>query len=129
MCSTRSSTVSTWPDIIVAGTAVERAEVAVRDADVRVVEVPVDDERHAIRVVLPVPHRVRRAADRDEITRAEERNRVVVGDPLAVDCALEDLRDGRSDNAHATAAPVVCTNRNSGTVSNRPASRQSSRNV
>src|SRR3954462_1562056 len=60
----------------VAGPAVEGAEVAVRDADVRVVEVPVDDERDLIRVVPPVAHFARGAADRDEVSRAEEADSV-----------------------------------------------------
>ena len=70
---------------LVARPAVEGAEVAVGDADVRVVEVPVDDERHPRRVVEPVAELVRDATDRDEVAGAEERDRVLVRDPLAVE--------------------------------------------
>ena len=116
---------------LVAGPAVEGAEVAVGDADVRVVEVAVDDERHALRVVQPVADLVRSAADGDEVTRAEELGGVLVRDPFARGRLLEDLGDGSAlGDAHATAAPAfVWTKRSSGTLSSRPASRASSRNV
>src|SRR5215831_7202191 len=116
---------------LVAGPAVEGAEVAVGDADVRVVEVAVDDERDALRVVEPVADLVRRASDGDEVTRAEELDRVLVRDPFARGRPCEDLGDGSAlGDAHATAAPaVVWTKRSSGTVSSSPASRASSRNV
>ena len=106
----------------VAGSAIERAEVAVGVTDVRVVQVAVDDERDALGIVLPVAHLVRDAADGDEIARAEQRDGLLVGDALAFDGLLEDL-------VHATAAPVVCTKRSSGTTSSSPASRAISRNV
>src|SRR5205823_12683329 len=51
----------------VAWTAVERAEVAVRVADVRVVEVAVDDERDPRRVGSSVAELVRGATHCDEI--------------------------------------------------------------
>src|SRR5437868_2283996 len=108
----------------VSGPAVEGAEVAVGDADVRVVEVAVDDERDAARVVLAVAHRVRCTPDRDEVTRFEQRQRVGVVDPLAVVNLLQDLRGIR----HAT-GDSAATKRSSGTVSSSPASRASSRNV
>src|SRR3569833_2997961 len=54
----------------VAGRAVERAEVAGGLADVRVVEIAVDDERDPLRIVLPVAELVRDAAARDEVARA-----------------------------------------------------------
>ena len=80
---------------LVARPAVEGAEVAVRDADVRVVEVPVDDERDPTRVVQPVPDLVRHASDRDEVAGAQERDRVLVRDPLAVARLGEHVVDGR----------------------------------
>src|SRR5256886_2522174 len=90
---------------LVAGPSVEGAEVAVGDAHVRVVEVAVDDERDALRVVQPVADLVRGAADGDEITRAEELDGVLVHDPLARDRLLEYLRDRCPfRDAHATAA-------------------------
>jgi len=110
--------------VAVAGATVESTEVAVGDADVRVVQVAVDDERDAIGVVLAVADRVRRPPHRDEVSRPQERDRFLVVDALARAGLLEDLA-----HAHATATPVVCTNRSSGTVSSRPPSRQSSRNV
>src|SRR5205085_11984153 len=106
----------------VARPAVERAEVAVGRADVRVVEVAVDDERDPARVVLAIAELVRDAADIHEPPRPQQRHGVLVRDPLAVERLLEDL-------VHATAAPFVCTKRNSGTVSSSPPSRASSRNV
>ena len=74
---------------LIARAPVERAEVAVGDADVRVVQVPVDDERHLRRVVQPVADLVRDAADRDEVARAKQRDRVLVRDPLPVERLLE----------------------------------------
>src|SRR5579864_1415213 len=106
----------------VAGPPIERAEIAVGVADVRVVEVAVDDERDAQGIVLAVAHLVRDATDGHEVARAEQRERLVVGDALAFECLLECL-------VHATAAPVVCTKRSSGTTSSSPASRAISRNV
>src|SRR5579862_7618815 len=106
----------------VARPPVERAEVAVRVADVRVVEVAVDDERDTLGIVLPVADLVRDTADGYEIARAQKRDRLGVGDALAVERLLED-------RVHATAAPVVWTKRSSGTASSSPASRAISRNV
>src|SRR5262249_11669603 len=106
---------------LVARSPVEGAEVAVGDADVRVVEVAVDDERDTLRVVEPVADLVRRPPDGDQVTRAEKLDRILVRDPLAGGGLREDLGD-----AHATAAPaVVCTKRSSGTASSKPASRAS----
>ena len=81
---------------LVSRPAVERAEVAVGDADVRVVEVPVDDERDPGRVVEAAPDLVRDAADRDEIAGAKERDGVLVRDPLAVERLLEHIADAHS---------------------------------
>jgi hypothetical protein len=77
----------------VAGTAVERAELAVRVTDVGVVEVAVDDERDPRRVGLAVTELVRRPADGHEVARLEQRQRLAVRDPLAVERLLQDLRD------------------------------------
>src|SRR5438445_1768631 len=113
---------------LVAGPPVEGTEVAVGDAHVRVVEVAVDDERDALRVVQPIADLVRGATHRDEIARTEELDGLLVRDPLPRRRLLEDLGDGTLCDAHATAAPAfVWTKRNSGTVSSRPASRASSR--
>src|SRR5262245_58283472 len=77
----------------VARPAVERAELAVRVADVGVVEVPVYDDRNAIGVGLPVPALVRRAPNRHEVARLQQRQRLVVGDALPLERFLENLRD------------------------------------
>src|SRR5262249_42900416 len=98
----------------VAGTAVEGAELAVRVADVRVVEVPVDDEGDPRRVGLAVADLVRSTADRDEVARLQQGQRLVVRDALAVERPLEDRRD----RAHATTASR--TKRSSGTSSSSP---------
>ena len=114
----------------VAGAAIERAEITVRDTEVCVVEVAVDDERDAAGIVLPVADLVCRTADGDEVARAKQRDRVLVGEALAVEHLLEDRRRARlGDGAHATAAPVVETKRSSGTVSSNSWSRAISRNV
>ena len=106
----------------IAGPAVERAEVAVGDADVRVVDVAVDDERDPPRVGAASAELVGGLADRDEVLRLEERKRLGVADPLARERLVEDLGD------HAgTASPW--TKRRFGTRSSSPASRASSRNV
>src|SRR5262249_33287834 len=107
----------------VAWAAVERAELAVRVADVRVVEVAIDDERDARRVGLAVSNLVRGTPDRDEVAGLEQRQRLVVGDALTVAGLVEDRRNSR----HATTASR--TKRSSGTSSSSPASRASSRNV
>ena len=73
---------------------VEGAEVAVGDADVRVVEVPVDDERDLRRIRHAVADLVGDATDSDEIARPQQRDRVLVRDPLAVERLLEHLVDG-----------------------------------
>ena len=89
----------------VARAAVEGAEVAVGDADVRVVEVPVDDERDPVGIGLAAAQLVRDAPDRDELARAEQRDRLVVGDPLAVERLGEDLLDRAGlDRGHASTA-------------------------
>ena len=118
----------------VARAAVEGAEVAVRVADVGVVEVPVDDEGDPVGVGLAVPDLVRSATDRDEVARLEQRERFGVGDPLACERLLQDRPDvskglslGHVRNGHATTASR--TKRSSGTSSSSPASCASSRNV
>ncbi len=109
----------------VAGPAVEGAEVAVGDADVRVVDVAIDDERDPAGVGAPGPERLGGPADRDEVLRLEERQRLGVGDPLAVEGLLENCADAV---LHAgTTSPS--TKRRSGMRSSSPASRASSMNV
>src|SRR5262245_27608431 len=122
--------------VAVSRPAVEGAEVAVGNADVRVVDVAVDDERDAARVGAPRPQRVGRAPDRDELARLEQRKRLAGVDPLAVERLFEDLGDRRcparpvqlADAAGQTAAPAA-TKRSSGTSSSSPTSWASSRNV
>ena len=67
----------------------------------------------------PVADLVRGAADRDEVARAEQRDRVLVGDAARRRAPARGSRRrcGARDDAHATAAPVVWTKRSSGTVS------------
>src|SRR4051812_24395154 len=103
--------------------SVERAELAIRVTDVRVVEVPVDDERDASGVGLPVAKLVGGAPDRDEVTRLEQRRRVLVRDPIAV----EPLPQDGVRLAHPPTASR--TKRSSGTSSSSPLSRASSRKV
>ncbi len=114
----------------VAGAAVERTEVAVGDADVRVVEVPIDDERHLRGVVRAVADLVRDPPDSDEVSGAKQRDGVVVRDALAVERLVEYVLDRRgrlrSDRHAATSSR---TKRSSGTCASSPASRAISRKV
>jgi hypothetical protein len=77
----------------IAGAAVEGAEVAVGDADVRVVDVPVDDERDPAGVAVSRTQLVGGLADGDEVLRLEERDGLGVGDALAGERLVEDRRD------------------------------------
>ena len=113
----------------VAGPPVERAEVAVGDADVGVVEVPVDDERDLRGIRRPVADLVRDATDVDEVARTEERDRLVVRDPLPVECSVEHLVDGDGLDGDGHAATSSRTKRSSGTCASSPASRAISRKV
>ena len=54
---------------LIAGLAVERAEVAVRDADIGVVDVAIDDVRDLAGIRLAVADLVGCSADRDEVAR------------------------------------------------------------
>ena len=99
----------------VSGAAVERAEVAVGVPDVRVVDVAVDDERDPVGIGAARTQLVRGAAHRDQVARLEQRDRVVVGDSLAGEGAVEDLTaGGTSCRRHQTVAPAL-TNLSSGT--------------
>src|SRR3954447_10996311 len=80
----------------VSGAPVERAEVAVGDADVRVVEVAVDDERDPASVGSARTELFGGPADRDEVLRLEEGERLGVADPLAFERAIEDGAHTRS---------------------------------
>ena len=119
----------------VAGASVEGAEVAVGVADVRVVEVAVDDEGDAIGIRLAVADLVRGTTDGDEVAGLEQGQRFGVGDPLALERPFEDVRNGplrdlvaRSRYAgHATTASR--TKRSSGTSPSSPVSCASSRKV
>ena len=92
----------------VAGAAVEGAEVAVGDADVRVVEVAVDDERDPVGVGLAARAARRRPArPRRGRASSSSATRLVVGDPLAVERLREDLAAtgaARRPVAHASTA-------------------------
>src|ERR687898_1457861 len=105
----------------IARPAVEGAEVAVRVADVRVVDVAVDDERHALRVDLPPAQLVGRAADPHEVAAAQEGERVVAADALAGQRALEHRADAAVavPRRHADTASGT-TKRSSGTRSSSP---------
>ena len=112
----------------VARPAVEGAEVAVGDADVRVVQVPVDDERDPVRIGAARPELVRGAADGDQVARLEQLDRLGVVDPLAVELPSPGSRR-RCSSGHATSLASAVTKRSSGTSSSSPTSRASSRKV
>ena len=87
----------------IARLAVERAEGAVGLADVRVVDVPVDDEGDLIRIRLAAAQLVGGRADRDEVAAAQQDRGVLGAEPLARERALEDLGDRsglRLDGCH-----------------------------
>ncbi len=52
--------------LVMLGTTIEGAEPAVGDADVRIVDVPVDDERHNVVRVLFAPHPIGLGAELDQ---------------------------------------------------------------
>ena len=82
-----------WQEVrlpLVARAPVEGAEVAVRDAHVGVVQIPVDDERDACRVREAVANLVGDAADGDEVARTQQRDCVLVRKPLSVERLLEN---------------------------------------
>src|SRR4029079_2346714 len=107
----------------VAGPAIEGAERAVGVADVRVVQVAVDDERDDPRVGAAVPGLVGAPSHSHEVARAQELRGVGVGDPLAAEGAVEDLGD-----AHP-ATSASSTNRSSGTTSSSTANAARSQNT
>ena len=114
----------------VAGAPVERAEVAVRVADVGVVDVAVDDERHAGRIRPAGTKLVGGMADRDEVARLEQYERVLVGDTLAGERLLEHIWHRHGNRAwHAQAGTPSATKRSSGTSVSSSAPWASSRNV
>ena len=76
----------------VARPAIEGAEVAVGDANVRVVDVAIDDERDPAGVGASRSERLCRLPDRDEILRLEQRQRLGVGDPFPGERSLENGR-------------------------------------
>ena len=72
-------------------------------------------------IVHPVPDLVRRPPDRDEVARAQERDRVLVRDALAVERLLQDVFDGgRGSASDRHAATSSRTNRSSGTCVELP---------
>ena len=121
---------------LVARPPVEGAEVAVRDTDVRVVQVPVDDERDPVRVREAVADLVRDPADGDEVAGAQQRDCVLVRKPLSVERLLEDVAHMRGrgkprpyGRGARHAGTSSRTKRSSGTCGSSPASRAISRNV
>src|SRR6266511_1478456 len=74
----------------VAWPAVEGTEVAVGDADVRVVDVAVDDERDPAGIALARAEHVGRLPNRHQVLRLQQRQRVRVGDPLTVESLVEN---------------------------------------
>jgi hypothetical protein len=107
----------------VARAPVERAEVAVGVANVRVVQVSVDDERDAPAVDLAVAKLVGSASDGYEVAAFEQRERVLVRNALAVERLVQNL-----GGAHAETASVA-RKRSSGTRSSSPASWASSKKL
>src|SRR5262249_59742335 len=109
----------------VAGLPVEGAEVAVRVADVRVVDVAVDNEGDAGGVGPAAAQLVRDAADRDEIVRGEQRQGVGVADPFSVQRFRDHLGNRwplqQTVAWHQTGASAE-TKRSSGTRSSSPTS-------
>src|SRR4029453_6862187 len=114
----------------VARTTVEGAEIAVRVADVRVVDVPVDDERHAPPVDLAVAKLVGCAADRDQVAALEELDCVDLGEALARKRLVENGRGavGAAVLSHASTASDT-RKRSSGTFSRAPTSAASQKKV
>ena len=111
----------------VARAPVEGAEVAVGDADVRVVDVPVDDERDLVGIGLARAHLVGRAADRDEVARAQQRRGVVVLEPARPRApARESPATGRVATSTAIGVSVRERWRRSATRA-RPESRRARR--
>ena len=86
-----------WKDVAlarIARLAVEGAEVAVRHADVRVIDVAVDDVRNLARIRLAIADLIRGGANRDEVARLHQRQGVSVGQPLAREHTIQNLGDG-----------------------------------
>ena len=86
----------------ITGLTVEGAEVAVRHADVRVVDVAVDDVRDLARVRLAITNLVRRRTDRDQVARLHQRQGISIRQPLAREHTIQNLGDGASgiDDGH-----------------------------
>jgi hypothetical protein len=74
--------------------AVERAEVAVGDADVRVVDVAVHNERDLVRGRPPFARAGGRGAQRVQVGGLEQREGVPFVEALAGVGALDDREDG-----------------------------------
>ncbi len=109
----------------VARLAIEGAEVAVGHADVRVVDVPVDDERDLVGIRPAPAQLVRGGADRDQVARAQQRDGRVVRQPFAVERAREDLGDGAVGDVDGHVVPqdtgsAASAKRSGGAVSTAP---------
>ena len=79
------------PRLLVAGLAVERAELAVGDADVGVIGVRVDDERDDLLGMAGEASLVRDGAELEEGRVGEEVATLLAVEPLAVADLLADL--------------------------------------
>ena len=79
--------------------AVKRAERADDVADVRVIDVAVDDVRDDIGRVVPHPDLVRGQADTDKIVRFQQRGAVVSGQSFARKRPVENRLDRRFHRA------------------------------
>ena len=75
---------------------VERAELALVDTDVGVVDVAVDDVGDDLRIVQAIAHRVRRSAELEKLALAQEHERVLLADSRAADGAAQDLLNSGS---------------------------------
>ena len=84
------------PALGVLGRRVEGAELAGRDADVRVVDVAVDEVRDDAVRVPAAAYRVGRLAQRVQRRVGVEQQRLLGGDPAAVGAALQDVADRAS---------------------------------
>jgi len=87
--------------LAVAGPTVERAEPAVRDADVGGVQVAVDDVGDASLGVQAALHRVRHAAEGEEVGLLVEEQRLLLGDALTRE---DTVLEGRQFRRGAAAA-------------------------
>ena len=103
--------------------AVERAELATVDTDVRVVDVAVHDVGRDVPVVPPVADLVRRGAELEQPPLREERHRVGRGKPLAAERRVQDLFGSEVHSRIVPAGAVRESGRAAGTSPSSAASR------